>query len=81
MDDDAKAAQIYLDYAAFRDMIRDDGCTQNCHCPVVQRIVQCLNYRSCLMNGMDTDESLQKAFEIFTEFCDENYGKNDMIRD
>lgn len=50
-------------------------------CPAVQRIVQCLDYRSSLMERAESDDEEKKAVDLFTAFCDEHYAENEMLSD
>ncbi len=65
-----------VDLAMFKEMKDDDACRGGT-CSAMQRITQCLNYRSFLEMTFNP----QHARMALIDFCDVHYGKENVLRD
>lgn len=79
----SSAAKDHLDLSLFHgDVDSFQQCQNNAECPTVLRILQCLDYYYALMimTPGSTDYG-QHPEDTFTEFCDQHYQKNAILRD
>ena len=68
----------YIDLKAFNDAVILEEQCQDVHCcAAIDRIVQSLDLRAAI----ESKEEAESAQSAFTSFCDEHYGKENVLRD